>query len=132
MVDEAEILTTLTRVNGSPTAMSDIMGHTPEAVHALHLQIQGLEDELSVLKRQLAKAEAVDISQASRPVSPSTAVLTDAEIPPEQPIAAKDEDSDSRWPLDADEYRRYGRQMIMPEIGLEGSLPAFKPRDEQR
>ena len=24
------------------------------------------------------------------------------------------------WPLKAEEYRRYGRQMILPEIGLEG------------
>jgi adenylyltransferase/sulfurtransferase len=25
-----------------------------------------------------------------------------------------------RWPLDKHEYKRYGRQMIMPEIGLQG------------
>ena len=24
------------------------------------------------------------------------------------------------WPLDLDEYKRYGRQMILPEIGLQG------------
>jgi adenylyltransferase/sulfurtransferase len=28
----------------------------------------------------------------------------------------------SRWPLAADEYKRYGRQLIMPEIGLHGQL----------
>lgn len=27
-----------------------------------------------------------------------------------------------RWPLEAEEYKRYGRQMIMPEIGLHGQL----------
>ncbi|KAF2112034.1 molybdopterin biosynthesis protein moeB [Lophiotrema nucula] len=27
-----------------------------------------------------------------------------------------------RWPLDRHEYRRYGRQLIMPEIGLQGQL----------
>ena len=26
-----------------------------------------------------------------------------------------------RWPLTTDEYRRYGRQMILPEIGLQGA-----------
>ena len=26
-----------------------------------------------------------------------------------------------RWPLTADEYKRYGRQMILPEIGLQGA-----------
>ena len=25
-----------------------------------------------------------------------------------------------RWPLEKDEYKRYGRQLIMPEIGLQG------------
>lgn len=96
---------------------------------ALRLQIQGLEDELIVLKRQLAKAEAVDVSQASQPIGLSTAVSIDAEISAEQPTPGKDEESDWGWPLDADEYRRYGRQMIMPEIGLEGSLP-INPTDD--
>lgn len=27
-----------------------------------------------------------------------------------------------RWPLEAYEYKRYGRQLIMPEIGLHGQL----------
>jgi adenylyltransferase/sulfurtransferase len=27
----------------------------------------------------------------------------------------------SRWPLNKREYTRYGRQLIMPEIGLHGS-----------
>lgn len=96
------------------------MDHTSETVLALHTRIQRLEDELVVLKRQLANAEAVDPSQASRPISPSMAVSIDAATSVEQPTAAKDKENDSRWPLEADEYRRYGRQMIMPEIGLEG------------
>jgi adenylyltransferase and sulfurtransferase len=28
----------------------------------------------------------------------------------------------SRWPLEAHEYKRYGRQLIMPEVGLHGQL----------
>ena len=28
----------------------------------------------------------------------------------------------TRWPLEQNEYRRYGRQLIMPEIGLQGKL----------
>lgn len=42
----------------------------------------------------------------------------------EQEHAARDAaDSTShekRWPLEKHEYKRYGRQLIMPEIGLEG------------
>jgi adenylyltransferase/sulfurtransferase len=26
------------------------------------------------------------------------------------------------WPLEKHEYKRYGRQLIMPEVGLQGSL----------
>lgn len=107
------------------------MSGDQEDVHALRLRIQKLEAELSVLTRRLAEVEVVDISEASRPVELSTLVPIDAETPPEQPIAARKADDDWRWPLDADEYRRYGRQMIMPEIGLEGSLPACKCRLER-
>ena len=30
-----------------------------------------------------------------------------------------------RWPLDRREYKRYGRQLIMPEIGLQGTIPVL-------
>lgn len=30
--------------------------------------------------------------------------------------------ANSRWPLSGEEYKRYGRQMIMPEVGLHGQL----------
>jgi adenylyltransferase/sulfurtransferase len=33
-----------------------------------------------------------------------------------------------RWPLRSEEYKRYGRQMIMPEIGLHGQLRLKKSR----
>ncbi|KAF2268248.1 hypothetical protein CC78DRAFT_576252 [Lojkania enalia] len=33
-----------------------------------------------------------------------------------------DKPSAPRWPLDKSEYKRYGRQLIMPEIGLQGQL----------
>ncbi|KXS99001.1 hypothetical protein AC578_6157 [Pseudocercospora eumusae] len=36
--------------------------------------------------------------------------------------------STGRWPLLAEEYKRYGRQMIMPEIGLHGQLRLKKAR----
>lgn len=36
--------------------------------------------------------------------------------PAAEPVA------NSRWPLSGEEYKRYGRQMIMPEIGLHGQL----------
>ncbi|KAB2580732.1 Molybdenum cofactor biosynthetic protein [Lasiodiplodia theobromae] len=32
------------------------------------------------------------------------------------------DDGQRRWPLEKHEYRRYGRQLIMPEVGLQGQL----------
>lgn len=46
---------------------------------------------------------------------------------PSQPTLAASEqppDNDD-WPLSPDEYLRYGRQMIMPDWGLEGKLPGL-------
>ncbi|CZT14293.1 related to Adenylyltransferase and sulfurtransferase uba4 [Ramularia collo-cygni] len=37
-------------------------------------------------------------------------------VNPAEPVA------DPRWPLSGEEYKRYGRQMIMSEIGLHGQL----------
>lgn len=38
-------------------------------------------------------------------------------------VRSSDEGSSSgRWPLSGEEYRRYGRQMIMSEVGLHGQL----------
>lgn len=36
------------------------------------------------------------------------------------PITNNDTNDAGRWPLEANEYKRYGRQLIMPEIGLQG------------
>ena len=32
------------------------------------------------------------------------------------------------WPLDLREYMRYGRQMMLPQIGLQGESRSFRPR----
>lgn len=41
----------------------------------------------------------------------------------QEPRAASDNTADTRkWPLESNEYKRYGRQLIMPEIGLQGKL----------
>lgn len=34
---------------------------------------------------------------------------------------AKISSVDRRWDLELDEYQRYGRQLILPEIGLKGA-----------
>ena len=87
-------------------------------VESLRLRIRRQESDLVELKRQLVAAEAkssLEFNQNGISLShvpdrdnasnePDLAALT-----PQWP-----------WPLTADEYRRYGRQMILPEIGLQG------------
>ncbi|TVY22149.1 Adenylyltransferase and sulfurtransferase [Lachnellula hyalina] len=67
---------------------------------ALRAQIVATEQELSKLKEQLAKIEEKETSVNEIPVEPVT----------------------SKWPLSQEEYTRYGRQMIVPSIGIQGQL----------
>ena len=66
-----------------------------EKAYDLRQQIEAVEDQLQRLKAQLSQAE-LEVQSASTP--------------------------DSKWPLTATEYQRYGRQMIIPEIGLKRQL----------
>jgi adenylyltransferase/sulfurtransferase len=109
-------------------------------IRSLRQQIASCESQLQGLKRQLAEAEyqsqqqrknaqSVDnIYSRADPLahdfshgihddfkSEVLAALAQSEetVPPQR-----------RWPLEANEYKRYGRQLIMPEIGLQGRPPA--------
>ncbi|KAL1852273.1 Urmylation protein [Paecilomyces lecythidis] len=74
---------------------------------SLRLQITETETRLAALKRQLDSAEKTLAQQGTN----------------ENPSARPEEQQSSRrWPLFAEEYRRYGRQMIVPQIGLQGQL----------
>ena len=102
-----------------------------EDVEALRSQIQALEAELVVLKRRLDDAENVlGVSPTVPPINPSTLVspIDASNSPVEVFAAAEKNDHDWTWPLDVDEYKRYGRQMIMPEIGLKGCSSPTSPR----
>ncbi|KAJ4988823.1 ThiF family protein [Stagonosporopsis vannaccii] len=47
----------------------------------------------------------------------------------QEPLATQsDTHEESRWPLEPKEYKRYGRQLIMPEIGLQGQLKLRQSR----
>ena len=73
---------------------------------SLRAQVVATESQLAQLKRELASAEHVAASAKK---------------------SRADEQNDrekSRWPLLDDEYKRYGRQMIVEEIGLRGMSPS--------
>ncbi|KAA6409112.1 MAG: molybdenum cofactor biosynthetic [Lasallia pustulata] len=79
------------------------MSEAVDDLEHLRRKIAHLESQLGDLKRQLSAAENVAnvVSPTNEP-TPSSGVW--------------------KWPLEAEEYKRYGRQMIMPEIGLQGQL----------
>ncbi|KAH7138370.1 hypothetical protein B0J11DRAFT_13854 [Dendryphion nanum] len=106
-------------------------------IESLRQQITSCEAQLHDLRRQLAEVEQSHQQQQSQnhlrhassldPLdhdmsyglhddfrSEIFAALSHAHYD-EQPIASK-------WPLEKSEYKRYGRQLIMPEIGLQGQL----------
>ncbi|KAF2017637.1 molybdopterin biosynthesis protein moeB [Aaosphaeria arxii CBS 175.79] len=105
-------------------------------LESLRQQIASCETQLQDLRQQLAEAErserqrrAHDHPQHTSSIDPLThdmsygihddfrsevfAVLSHVD---EQRPAA------SRWPLEPTEYKRYGRQLIMPQIGIQGQL----------
>ncbi|KAH8905358.1 ThiF family protein [Coniochaeta sp. PMI_546] len=70
------------------------------AVAVLRGRVETAEKELRDLKAQLAQAE--ELAQEARRKETSNGLW--------------------KWPLEADEYERYGRQMILPGFGVQGQV----------
>jgi hypothetical protein len=96
---------------------------------SLRQQVESTETQLRNLKLQLAQAEqqcasARQLEQAWAGGYPQDWITeTLAALSPEaQQAAAPAKSTHGRWPLESEEYKRYGRQMILPEVGLHGQL----------
>ena len=113
------------------------MNLSNDSVLRLRAQISSLEDILVDLKRQLAGAEAYLIQTLPTQID-SKNMLQTQEIshPPVQSVKFHEKTFESlvdhlelsphegpgrSWELTTEEYKRYGRQLIMPEIGLRGA-----------
>lgn len=76
---------------------------------SLRAQIAATETQLAGLRRELESAEKAAL-----------------EIKKQEEDTKRDDHGDDRqprdWPLLNEEYRRYGRQMIVPQLGLRGEL----------
>ena len=83
------------------------MDSAAESAEALRKQITATEEELSRLKAQLATVEAHENTNG---VEKS---LQGLEVDDAGPVTHK-------WPLSGEEYKRYGRQMIVPSVGIQG------------
>ncbi|KAI0876315.1 adenylyltransferase [Hypoxylon argillaceum] len=73
----------------------------------LKAQISKTEEELQRLKTQLAELEAL-------PPASSAAEPQDQSVPATS--------QDWKWPLKEEEYTRYGRQLVLPSVGIAGQL----------
>lgn len=105
-------------------------------IQSLRQQIASCESQLRDLRRQLTEAEfqsqqrRLDLQSNQSVLSGADPLAYDfsygfhddfkSEIlavlsqPDEAPPPKR------RWPLEPNEYKRYGRQLIMPEVGLQG------------
>lgn len=86
------------------------MGADEDPIEKLRLQLRSIEANAAALRAQIAQAE-----QSHRIPSRGNSAEKNAET---QAFSVHDEP----WTLQPGEYQRYGRQMIMSEIGLEGWL----------
>jgi adenylyltransferase and sulfurtransferase len=114
-------------------------------IDSLRQQIESCEATLRDLRRQLAEAELLQrqqdqILKEQKPLrddplghdmnygvpddfrSEVFAALDQGE----QPHQSHEKTKPKSWPLEASEYKRYGRQLIMPEIGLRGKIGTMK------
>jgi adenylyltransferase and sulfurtransferase len=84
-----------------------IMEVATQSAEALKRQIATTEEELKRLKEQLAVVEAQSsIEKAVDGFELGAGPVTTG-----------------KWPLELEEYKRYGRQMIVPNIGIQGGVP---------
>jgi len=102
---EAIFISTQLYFHFDPTTTMD---SATQSADSLRKQIAATEEELKRLKAQLASVEAYDSTNG---VQKS---LQGLEIGDAGPV------TQGKWPLSAEEYKRYGRQMIVPSIGIQG------------
>lgn len=77
-------------------------------------EIERLRQEISTTETQLArlKEELAVLEQNS----------TSAEDTRESGDGDGTDRPERKWPLSLEEYKRYGRQMIVPQLGIQGAI----------
>ena len=90
-------------------------GHVAASIEVLRLTIASLEGKLQQLKRELAALESEELRPTVNLVSPER---------PEKHRKLAPNQSIRHWSprleFNVEEYKRYGRQMIIPGFGLQG------------
>lgn len=73
-----------------------------------------------VLRQQIVETEA-QLKRLKDQLSQVEAALA-AESVNGPPLDGSPVTEGTKWPLSAEEYKRYGRQMIVPSIGIQGDF----------
>ena len=82
--------------------------------------MDSLEQTCASLRAQIAATET-DLAKLKRELQDAEAAASAAKVQNGINGEAKNKDDGKRtWPLLPEEYRRYGRQMIVPQLGLQG------------
>ncbi|EER29842.1 Urmylation protein [Coccidioides posadasii str. Silveira] len=88
---------------------------------SLQAQILKAEQHLLQLKQQLAEIDHQASQDNTDTATPSSSAATTTESS-DFNNGVREDFWKRKWPLQQDEYRRYGRQMIVEQIGLQGQL----------
>ena len=139
-----QLLVRFLRLLFSVERTNDKMEPSEELVPGLRAQIASLESVLADLKTELSRAENYYKKTAPSPVDSNGHLQTQAKesSPPhlgnyngrtfesfvDQLNLSREEKCGQSWELTAGEYKRYGRQLIMPEIGLGGGPSSLNYR----
>jgi adenylyltransferase and sulfurtransferase len=93
-------------------------------IASVEAQIRLLKDQLSSLETRLASLRKL-AAEEEKELGPASFRLAPRDHPRLHNQASPDSSTASlrkKWPLSNAEYKRYGRQLIMPEIGLRGQV----------
>jgi adenylyltransferase/sulfurtransferase len=87
-----------------------------QSAHSLKRQILEAEEQLANLREQLQKVE-LTITLKKPPFEGHSESSTHGNY---EKDGKTYHGSETKWPLSSEEYKRYGRQMIVPSIGIQG------------
>jgi adenylyltransferase and sulfurtransferase len=89
---------------------------------SLRAQISTTELRLAALKQELHILESSTTTELrdGSATTPSDIAGSNSQNPSPEDTGAKAIKRRKKWPLEQEEYQRYGRQMIVPQIGLSG------------
>lgn len=106
-----------------------------QSAEQLRRRIAEAEDELKALREQLAQLEAADEKGEEREVVEDSQPIPERQSPERRKTGAPVKPAEQaeltawKWPLSEGEYERYGRQLILPQVGIHGMLPFICPQN---